>query len=450
MVPIAEALERVREQYSELVSSEAILSACKRAGHRFRQRLLGPARLIQLFLLQVLHGNTAISHLRLLVDFAFSESAYCQARGRLKLGVLVELFGTIGTGLRRAGESAGRWHGHRVFLVDGTGVSMPDTGPLQTHFGQPGRQKAGCGFPVAHVLAMFDAATGFIIDLVAGPLRRHDLADCPQLHPKLSGGDLLVGDRGFCSYAHLALLLQRNLHGLMRIHQRIIVNFRAGRRHAGMCKGVYKVKGLPTSEWLGRLGRLDQVVRWFKPSTRPRWMDRASYAALPESIVVREFRYRINRPGFRVQEVTAVTTLLDAEGYPAEKLAELYFARWQVETNLRHLKTTLGMDELKCRSVQGVLKELYMFALVYNLVRAVMLKAAARQGVAPERISFVDAWRWLRQVLWREVPLRLKVNPLRSSRCQPRARKRRPKSYPLLTKPRQELLQDLQRQHVKA
>lgn len=324
---------------------------------------------------------------------------------------------------------------------------MPDEPELQARFGQSGKCATGCGFPVAHVLAMFDAATGFVLDLIAAPLRTHDLADCMLMHPKLSAGDVLIGDRGFCSYAHLALLLQRNLHGLFRVHQRVIVNFRAGRRGTSPRRAR---KGLPRSRWIKKLGGWDQLVEWFKPTRRPAWMDRATYAALPESIVVREFRYRIETPGFRVREVTAVTTLTDPAAYPVEELAELYFARWRVECNLRHLKITLGMDVLKCQSVDGVLRELLAFGLVYNLVRAVMVQVAQDAGVEPDRVSFVDALRWLRTALTRDVPLEVTINPLRPGRFQPRVRKRRPKAYPVMKKPRRKLLKALARKRVPA
>jgi hypothetical protein len=324
---------------------------------------------------------------------------------------------------------------------------MPDEEELQARFGQPGNCAQGCGFPVTHVLAMFDAATGFLLDLIAAPLRTHDLADCMLMHPKLSVGDILIGDRGFCSYAHLALLLLRDLHGLFRIQQKVIVNFRAGRRWTSVRQGR---KGLPRSRWIKKLGRWDQLVEWFKPLACPPWLDRKVYDALPASILVREFRYRINRPGFRVRQVTAVTTLTDPAKYPPEELAELYFARWRVECNLKHLKITLGMDVLKSQSVAGVLKELLMFGLVYNLVRAVMVQAAEQAGVEPDRVSFVDALRWLRQALWEDVPLRVKINPLRPGRFQPRVRKRRSKKYPVMKKPRQKLIQQLQRKRVRA
>jgi hypothetical protein len=450
MVRIAKALGRVKDDLRNLLSANTILEACRAVEQTFRDGMLTPVNTIYVFLLQVLHGNIAISALPRLAGLEFTESAYCQARGRLKLDLLARLFGGIVQTLRPLGEAVGLWHGHRVFHIDGTGVSMPDTPALQSHFGQSGQQAKGCGFPVAHVLAMFDAATGFLIDLIAAPLRTHDLADCALMHPKLTAGDVLIGDRGFCSFAHLALLLQRDLHGLFRIHQRIIVSFRPGRRHQKICRGPYRVKGLPKSRWIQTLGCWDQLVEWFKPDSRPRWMDEATYRSLPESIAVRELRYRIDRPGFRVRQVTAVTTLLDAQEYPLQELAELYLARWRVECNLRHLKITLGMDVLKCKSVDGVRRELFVFGLVYNLVRAVMVQAADEAGVAPDRVSFVDALRWLRQALWDDVPLRLKINPLRLGRFQPRVRKRRPKQYPLMTKPRHELLQALERQRVPA
>ena len=137
------------------------------------------------------------------------------------------------------------------------------------------------------------------------------------------------------------------------------------------------------------------MVEWFKPPKRPGWLTEEQFASLPGSLMVRELRYEVGRPGYRTRAVTLVTTLLDAEAYPSESLAELYGIRWRVELNLRHLKQAMKMDVLKCKSVDGVLKELTVYALAYNLVRAVMLEAARGQGRDVERISFVDALRWL-------------------------------------------------------
>jgi hypothetical protein len=173
-------------------------------------------------------------------------------------------------------------------------------------------------------------------------------------------------------------------------------------------------------------------------------MSAAEYAALPEQLVVRELRYRVRLPGRRPREVTPVTTLLDPKRYKAAALARLYERRWRVEVNLRHLKGELGLDVLRCQSYVGVMKELLMFVVAYNLVRRVMVEAGRQQGVEPERISFVDALRWLRCARPGEELPRLKVNPERPGHVEPRARKRRPKQYALLNKPRAVLSKELQ------
>ena len=201
-------------------------------------------------------------------------------------------------------------------------------------------------------------------------------------------------------------------------------------------------------------------------------MTAEQHAALPEYLAVRELRYRVGRPGFRTQEVTLVTTLLDPESYAADDLAELYASRWRVEVNLRHLKETMGMRVLHSQTVEGVRKELLVFAMVYNLVRAVMQEAATHARVAPDRVSFVDAWRWLRDP-WdepREVgdalfetgdtadgtvtknpqPPPVIINPLRPGRYEPRLRKRRPPEYSLMTRPRAELRKALLEQSFAA
>ena len=220
------------------------------------------------------------------------------------------------------------------------------------------------------------------------------MADVGGVHPHLGKGDVLVGDRGFCSFLHLAMLVAREAHAVIRAHARQIVDFTPNRPHVGRDAGK-KDKGRPRSRWLRSLGGSDQVVEWFKPKKRPVWMTEEQFAALPVSLEVRELRYEVGRPGYRTRSVTLVTTLLDAAAYPPETLAELYGVRWRVELNLRHLKQAMKMDVLKCKTVDGVLKELTVYALAYNLVRVVMLEAAGRQGQDVGRISFVDALRWL-------------------------------------------------------
>jgi hypothetical protein len=178
-------------------------------------------------------------------------------------------------------------------------------------------------------------------------------------------------------------------------------------------------------------------------------MTQEKFAALPDSLILREIRYLVGPPGFRTKTVTLVTTLLDAEFYTVEALAELYGVRWRVEQHLRHLKQTMKMDVLKCKTVDGVLEEFAIYAIVYNLVRIVMMEAAARQGVDVERISFIDAFRWLCEMQTDGLP-RLVVNPARPGRFEPRVRKRRRKEYPLMKRLRSELRKRLLEQQVAA
>jgi hypothetical protein len=383
------ALRRIQNELAQILDAEQILVVCREAGHQFRQRVLDPVSTIHLFVVQILHGNCAIARLKDFTDKVFSEAAYCKARARLPLAVLRGLLERVGRALQPTVDDHGRWRGHRTFHMDGSSFSMADTAALQKAFGQPGAQRAGCGFPVAHILTLFHAGTGFLIQVLASPLRTHDLSQASRLHPELRSGDLLVGDRAFGSFAHFALLLARQLHGLFRAHQRQVISFVENRPHNE--PGKRRRKGLPTSRWLKRLGVKDQLVEYVKPKERPEWLDEPEWAALPNTLMIRELEYRIVRPGCRTRCVTLTTTLLDPEAYPAEELASLYGQRWQIETNLRHLKQTMKMDILHCQTEEGVLKELTMFALVYNLVRAVMHAAGQRQGIAVDRLSFADA-----------------------------------------------------------
>ena len=195
-------------------------------------------------------------------------------------------------------------------------------------------------------------------------------------------------------------------------------------------------KGLPRSRYVKRLGRRDQLVEYSKPKQQPKWMDDATWATLPETLLVRELRFVTPQRGYRTKVITLVTTLLDPVAYPAEELAKLYLSRWQIEVNFRHLKTTMRMEVLHCKTVEGVLKEMYMFALAYNLVRLVMLEASQRQKVPQERISFIDALRWLRDADADTLLTPLVVNPARPNRIEPRVLKRRMKEYDLMKKPR--------------
>jgi hypothetical protein len=441
---IPQILRRFKADVAKALEPDTILKICHYLGYVCRERVLGPVATVHVFLLQILHGNTACTALSRLAGLPFTAGAYCLARKRLPLALFEDLLQHVCDALYPEVQTTGRWHGHRTWTLDGSSFSMPDTPALQAHFGQPSGQAKGCGFPVGHLLALFHAGTGLLLRVVASPMRTHDMRYTPTMHPELGAGDILLADRGFASYAHYALLFLRHMHGVFRGHQKQIVSFRLHRQHTSHREGR---KGMPRTRYVRRLGHHDQVVEYSKPTQRPAWMEAATWRTLPPTLLLRELRFATPQPGFRTREITLVTTLLDAAVYPAAELADLYLSRWQIELNFRHLKTTMRLEVLHCKSVEGVLKELYMFAIAYNLVRLVMLEASRRQKVPLDRISFIDALRWLRDSQADTELTPLVVNPSRPERLEPRVLKRRLKEYTLMKKPRQTLRKRLQRKN---
>jgi Transposase DDE domain len=441
---------RLRQDVGEILKPETIGDACRRAGYSWRNRTLDPVATISLFLLQILHGNTACQHVVQLGEWAFTATAYCKARKRLPLAVVQALVEMIAGKLRSTTAGSANWLGHRVWMIDGSGFSMSDVPALQNHFGSPTGQRPGCGFPVGHLVALFDLATGMLLRMTICPMRTHDMSQAAHLACELKPGDLLLGDRGFGSYAHLAILLARGNHGVFRMHQQRYVDFTPGRPLPTKLSYAANPKGLPHSLWLRSNGDLDQVVIWYKGKQKPKWMTSEEFAELPAEITVRELRYRVDVPGFRVRVITLVTTLLDPLIYPKAELAELCRLRWQIEVNLRHIKITMKMDVLHCKTVDGVMKELAMFALAYNLVISVMVESARVQKVAVARIGFLDALRWLTHPKPGGDPGDILVNPLRPNRIEPRVIKRRMKEFPLMKLPRAELRKGLLTKEVAA
>ena len=264
-------LRRITQDVAALLDKDAINAACREEGYTWKDRLLNPTNTVHLLALQVLNENTALNDVPRRSGESFTGSALCKARRRLPLGVFKRLLRRLAdTLLPRAADpcdDGGRWHGHRVFIMDGSSCSMPDTPELQQEFGQPGNQRPGCGFPVAHLMVLFHAATGLLRDVLTSPLRTHDMSQAVRLHPALEAGDIGLGDRAFCSYAHLALLALRGVFGVFRIHQMIRVEF--------LTDGPAAAAGTPRrrlARWLHRLGALDQLVEWIKPRKAPDWM----------------------------------------------------------------------------------------------------------------------------------------------------------------------------------
>jgi hypothetical protein len=298
--------------------------------------------------------------------------------------------------------------GQRVLIVDGSTYSMPDTPALRAHFHLPSGVTEGVGYPMGKIMGLLDAATGMFVSLLALPLFEHDMRSVMNVHPMLLAGDILLGDRAFCSFAHIVLLNAKGVFCCLRLHQR--------RKDFS--------PGLQT---------------WKKQSPRPAWMTAEQFQLLPTELDVRLVCHSIEQKGFRVQKIFIVTTLLDEAAWPDERIAKLYAARWQIETCFNHLKTTMKMNVLKCESVEGVMKELAVYLIAYNLIRLAMLKAAKGQGVSVARISFVDAERWLlSRILGLSGVSRLIINPERPGRVQLRTVRGRRKKYVLLTMPRRD------------
>jgi hypothetical protein len=448
------ALACVRGGSHDLLSPQKINELARDAGTIFRERKLTPGHTLCLFARQIAHGNIACAAVHHLDDHHFSDTAWCQARGGLPTQLIEQVNRQVIDEARRelefsddAGDGAYRWRGHRLCVIDGSTDSMPDTPELREHYGVPRPCKPGLGFPMAHLMLLMDHRSGLVLDCHDTHVDTHDAAVASKVHGALRAGDVLLGDDAFGSYVHLALLLQANCHAIMPVHHGRYVDFAPGRNYVPMAKNSKKGSaGKPRTRLVKTLGEMDQLVEYFKPPRRPDWMDEGQWEQIPASIIVRETRRVVRRNGFRPMTVTIVSTLLDPERYPADELIELRLTRWMVETNLRHLKITLGMQILKCQTIDGVRKERTMFLLVYNVLRRIMLQAARRQRVNVNRLSFADALAWLRHGELGAAPA-LKINPLRPGRLEPRAVKRARSRFPIMTRPRAELKAQLEALH---
>lgn len=430
-----------------------------------RKRQLPPERTLRLFVQQVAHGNVACAAVRHLNNDDFTDSAWCQARARLPIESIERANRrVVESALKELDDEAAdvvpRWcgrgqacAGHRVFILDGTNDSMPDTPELRKHYGVPAPVRQGLGFPTSHLLMCMDHRAGLIHDCIDGPLTRSDLADTPTIHERLEPGDIVLADEYFSGFAHMALILRARMHFVMPILHQRIVDFDKDRAHIDPRKGMRPSdKGKPRSRLVKKLGHDDQIVEYTRPTQKTPWLSDEKWESIPQTIRVREIRRTVHRKGFRPIVVTIVTSLLDPELYPAEELVELRLTRWLIETGFRHLKITLGMDVLKCKTLDGVRKERLVFILVYNLIRRLMIRAARAQGVNVHRISFANTLAWLRLAHHadaREQTLpAFMVNPIRNGRLEPRAIKRSRHKFSLMTQPRATLKAQLRATHA--
>ena len=430
------------ERYVEGIFPPYLL-AQEDEGINSRDRIYSLRLTFQCFLWQLLKPKTACREVVRQVQALFrlkgrgpvdeDTGAYCQARQRLPKARLEQIVAaTAATADQRAG-SGGTLAGRPVKVVDASSAQMPDTPQNQQRYPQPAGQKPGCGFPVIKFLLLFSLNSGSVLHAVMGNLSQHDLRLVRQLQGQLRKGDILLGDRAYGEYGTLAAWPQAGVDVVARLHQARKVDFRKARR----------------------LAKNDALFVWRKGPSQTDIFSRKQWKQLPDQITVRIVRFTAVIRGHRGRRITLVTSLLDPKLYPAEQLIGLYARRWRLELCLRDLKTTMGMELLRGQSPDLVEKELLMYLIGHNLIRCLMAQVVARHPVDLERVSFrgtVDAARQftaailqarsrkMRDQLWEDLLLSLARDlvPYRPNRSEPRARKRRPKPFPLLTKPRRQ------------
>jgi hypothetical protein len=435
--------------FSDVLSEEVVAQALAEVGTSWIDRIFSPLVTLWVFLSQVLsadHSCRAAVARRVAHRVARGRKpcsartgAYCQARARLPERFFSGVARSVGRALDDKAKPAWRWQGRRVYLFDGTTVSMPDTPENQAAYPQVYNQKPGLGFPIARLGALISLSCGAVLHLgvcqYAGK-GQGEVSLLRALWDVLRPHDILLTDRLQANWTNILLLRERGIEFVGRLNKaHRTADFRRGQR----------------------LGQHDHLVRWRKP-TSIRSLDRQAYQALPESITVREAKFRVTQPGFRTRAIVVVTTVLDPRQMGKDDLAALYRARWNNELDLRAIKATMQMEELRCKTPELVRKEIWAHVLAYNLLRTVMAQAAATHDLEPRSISFKGALQTLEafqpilelavagdrgqglglyQHLLRAIATHRVAD--RPDRFEPRAKKRRRDHYAWLTKPRGEL-----------
>lgn len=365
-----------------------------------------------------------------------STASYCTARKKLDEQMLSDILAHTADRLEQIPET-GMLNNRRVIVVDGTGLSMPDTPQNQAVWPQLSSQKPGCGFPSARICACFSLESGALLSYAIGNKKNNELPLFRQQWKIFKEGDIFLGDKGFCSYFDIESLLKKGVDSVVTLAKRAPAT-------AANC--------------LKKLGPDDMLMVWKRPVyTAKLAYSREEWANLPKELILRQIKVTVNNPGFRTQGFYIITTLLDASQYPAKELAELYFKRWDVELFFRDIKTTMGMDILRCQTPEMIRKEILMHFIAYNCVRRLMYEAAEEADLEVRVVSFKGSLQALRN--WEPHLNQAKVSkaerfrlisdlydamtntPIRQrpGRSEPRCVKRRPKSYQLLTAPRHDM-----------
>lgn len=436
--------------FADLISAERIAEVFSKHGNLFGGRgVYSTAIMLWSFLGQVLRDGkeaSCQSAVARVVTYCTQigkcpptrdTGDYCKARAKLSHEAIHDLSCQIACGMEHAADPKWHWNGLHAKLVDGFTFTMPDTEKNQGEFPQQRGQKPGCGFPIARAVTIVSLATACVMDLAMGPYRGKETGESALLRTMLGtfgNGDVAVMDRYYCSYVMIAMLLDQGSQVCARKHHLRPSDFRRGLR----------------------LGKYDHLIHWTRPQ-RPQWMDEATYATIPKSLVLREIRYWIVEKGRRTKSVTIITTLLDAKAYNKGSIASLYGFRWNSETDIDHIKTSLNLNHVRCKSPAMVRRELWATILAYNLIRTTACAAAIEHSKLPRQISFTSTCQYVLASWMLVASGRLDATSLRSQivcllkqistcevanrpgRLEPRVLKKRQKQYPLMQKSRARL-----------
>jgi hypothetical protein len=363
--------------FFNLITGPELLGTLEALMPEYRERKFPPTVTLAMFLGQVLRADSSCRNavneaiINQLLQGSETVSAntggYCQARERLPTDLVRELARRCALLMNQHTGNGWLWRGRHVKLVDGTTTLMPDTDQNQARYPQIGNQQQGAGFPIARLVAVMSLANGAVLDLAMGPYKGKGTGEYGLFRELLDcfvAGDVVLADSYYCSYFLIAELQSRGVDVLFEQHGARHTDFRTGEK----------------------LGARDHVLQWSKPTVRPQWMMREDYAAYPSTLTLREVR---------VGKKVLVTSFLNPREVCKREIGKLFLRRWNVELDLRNIKSTLGMERLTCRTPAMCEKEVWVYALAYNLIRMLMATAAAQAGVLPRQLSFkhtVQVW----------------------------------------------------------
>jgi len=421
--------------FFNLLTSPELLSSVEELLPEHRERLYPPTETLSMFLAQGMNqdrscqkavNDAAIQRIASgLPAISTTTGGYCRARQRLPLAMISELVCQTGELIDKQLPSKWLWRGKRVHLIDGTTVTMPDTAENQAVYPQQSCQKAGLGFPISRLVGVICLASGAVLNASIGPFKGKGSDEQSLLRNMLGTfktGDLVLGDALYGTYFLLASLKDQGVDAVFE-------QMGARKRTTDLSKGK-------------RLGAEDHLVVLKKPKKKPDWMEQSQYDDSPDTLTIRELK---------VKGKLLITTLLSPKDASQYDLKTLYKKRWQIEVYFRNIKTTMGMEILSCKTPEMNEKEIWVYFLAYNLIRLLMAQSALLADILPRQLSFkhtLQCWlAWNQQSVFIDAGTSEELLFLliaqrrignRSGRIEPRAVKRRPKPFPLLTKPRKE------------